>query len=306
VRQTRSDPKAPIAAREIKTAWERAERLAREQLALLGEKDGNWKPLAITPGAMTVDGHQVTDPVGLKGKELSLSVFGMAVRPPALRGAKAIAERLDLALVDVVASPQSLASVVPQREAILLDIGAQGTSLHLIQHDARVATAWWPQGGAFFTLGLARAFRATMEEAEALKRAYSDGALSERDHGLVAGSLHKPVAEWREALSVRLGRMAQQEAGCRPGDSPLNSKPAGSLPGRIYLTGGGSLLPDLKTALSRLETTPALSFRRSLEIEALGPRLGFKTPGQVALIDVPPHPLSDLLAPAMSLATCLE
>jgi len=55
VRQTRTDPKAPIAAREMKSVWERAERLARERLPLLGEKDGSWKPLAITPGAMTVD-----------------------------------------------------------------------------------------------------------------------------------------------------------------------------------------------------------------------------------------------------------
>ena len=306
VRQTRPDPKAPIAVREMKSAWERVERLARERLALLGGEDGGWKPLAITPGAMTVDGHQVTDPVGLKGGELSLSVFGMAVRPSALRGAEAVAERLDLALVDVVASPQSLASVVPQREAILVEVGAGGTSLHLIQHDALVATSWWPQGGAFFTQGLARAFRATLDEAEALKRAYADGALSERDHDLVARSLLKPVTEWREALSARLGRVAQEEAACRPGDSPLNSKPVGSLPGRIYLTGGGSLLPDLAGALSALETTPELSFRRSLEVEALGSRLGFRTSGRVAFIDVPPHPLSDLLACAMSMATCLE
>ena len=68
-------------------------RLARERLPLLGD-DGSWKALALTPGAMTVDGHQVTDPVGLKGGELSLSVFGVAVRPSALRGAEAVAERL--------------------------------------------------------------------------------------------------------------------------------------------------------------------------------------------------------------------
>ena len=230
----------------------------------------------------------------------------MAIRIGVTRVSEAVAKRLDLALVDVVASPQSMASVVPQREAILLDVGAGGTSLHLIQHNALVATSWWPQGGAFFTQGLARTFRATLEEAEALKRAYADGALSERDHDLVARSLLKPVTKWREALSVRLGRMVKEEAACLPGDSPLNAKPAGSLPGRIYLTGGGSLLPDLAAALSPLETTSALSFRRSLEIEALGPTLGVSTSGRVALIDVPPHPLSDLLAPAMSLATCLE
>jgi cell division ATPase FtsA len=305
VLQTRANPKTPVEAHEMKSAWERVERLARERLPLLGG-DGSWKPLALTPGAMTVDGHQVSDPVGLKGSEISLSAFGVAVWPSALRAAEAVAERLDLGLADVIAAPQSLASVVPQREAILLDVGAEGTSLHLIQHDALVTTSWWPQGGRFFTKSLAKTFRCSPYEAEALKRAYADGDLSERDHDLIARSLAKPVAAWREALTVRLQRVLKEESLRRPADGPLNSNRVGSLPGRTYLTGGGSLLPDLAPALGSLETMSSLSFRRSLEIESLGPRLGVRRSGQFALLDVPPHPLSDLLAPSMSLATCLE
>ena len=72
------DPTDPIATRELKSVWERVERLARERLPSLGEDDLTWKPLAITPGAITVDGLQVTDPVALKGRELSLSAFGVA------------------------------------------------------------------------------------------------------------------------------------------------------------------------------------------------------------------------------------
>ncbi len=114
------------------------------------------------------------------------------------------------------------------------------------------------------------------------------------------------MTTWREALIVRLGRIAKVESLPHPTDGPLNPNQVGSLPGRLYLTGGGSLLPDLAQALRSLETMSALSFRRSLEIEPLGPRLGAQTSGQPTLLDVPPHPLSDLLAPAMSLATCLE
>jgi hypothetical protein len=306
VRQSRADPTLPIAARELKSAWERVERLARERLPLLGDDRTTWQPLALTPGVITLDGHHVTDPVGLKGRELSLSAFGVAVRPSALRAIEAVAERLGLGLVNLVATPQSLAGAVPQREAILLDVGAQGTSLHLIQHDALVSTFWWPQGGEFFTHNLAQAFRCSLEEAEALKRAYADSALSGQDNDLVARSLVKPVAAWLETLIAGLVPMTTGGSACRPADIPLNSSRSGSLPGRIYLTGGGSLLPDLSRALRSLEATPALSFRRSLEIEPLGPKLSVRSSGQLALLDVPPHPLSDLLAPAMSLATCLE
>jgi cell division ATPase FtsA len=305
VRQTRPNPGAPIAARELKGAWERVERLARERLPLLGDDPGAWKPLAITPGAVTVDGHQVTDPVGLKGRELALSAFGVAVWPPALRAVETIAERLELKLANLVAAPQALAGVVPQRDAILVEVGARGTSLHLIRHDALVAAAWWPQGGDFFTQGLARAFRCPQDEAEALKRAYADGALSESDRELVTQRLHEPVAGWLETLRDKLQHMAAHDV-YLPAQACLSANGAGALPGRMYVTGGGSLLPDLPAALLSLEAPPPFSFRRSLEVERLGARLGARAPGLPALIDVPPHPVCELLAPAISLAACLE
>jgi hypothetical protein len=317
VRQTRAEPTVPIAARELKSTWERVERLARERLPLLSDDEAGegpsvtWRPLALTPGPVAVDGHHVTDPVGLKGRELLLSAFGIAVWPSALRAAEAVAERLELALVSVVASPQSLASLVPRREALLISVGSQGTSLNLIEHDALVSTFWWSQGGEFFTRSLAQAFRCPPEEAEALKRAYTDNALSAEDEDLVTRSLAKPVAMWLETLVAGLRRMAGESArrptltGYRPKASML---PDGddSLPGYIYLTGGGSLLPDLSRALLSLESIASPTFRRSLEVESLGRGLGTRAPGRPVLLDVPPHPVSDLLAPAMSLATSLE
>jgi cell division ATPase FtsA len=312
VRQTRPDMTVPIATRELKGAWERLERLARERLPLMGKDNVTWKPLALTPGVITVDGHHVTDPVGLKGRELSLSAFGVAIWPSVLRATEAVAERLELALVDVVATPQSLASIVPQREAIVIEVGKQGTSLNLIQHDALLSTFWWPQGGEFFTRSLAEAFRCSLEEAEALKRAYTDHALSTVDEDLVARSLVTPTTAWLDTLAAGLLQIAGNEVARRPvlTDYDVNNSRLpdqdDSLPAHIYLTGGGSLLPDLPRALISLEAIPALNFCRSLEVESLGLRLGARVAGRPILLDVPPHPVCDLLAPAISLATCLE
>lgn len=294
VRQTRPDPSVPITAREMKAAWERLERLTRERLPMRGDDTVTWKPLTITPGAACVDNHYVTDPLGMKGRELGLSAFGMAVWPSALRAAEAIAGRLELALVNVVPAPQALASAAPGRDAILANVGVKGTSLSLIRHDTLVATHWWPQGGAFFTQGLAQAYNCSPDEAEALKRAYADRALSAHDENLVAHSLAAPAESWLEALTAALRQMATVETASACDEA---------LPEHIYLTGGGSLLPDLSYALLSLASAPALSFRRSPEVESLGRRLGSPSP---TLLDVPPHPVSDLLAPAISLATCLE
>jgi cell division ATPase FtsA len=306
VQQTRTDPTVPIASRELKSMWERVERLARERLTLPGDDREAWKPLALTPGPAMVDDHYVTDPVGLKGRELSLSTFGVAVRPSALKTVAMVAERLELALVNVVSASQALASVLPQWDGVLIDIGAYGTSVQLIQHDALVATSWWPQGGEFFTEYLSRIFSCSRDDAEALKRAYSDSALSTTDKALVARSLGKPVSTWVETLVTNLRQMGAEALARRSMNGPISASHAGALPGRIYLTGGGSLLPDLSQALSALEATTSLSFRRSIEIEPLGVMLGVRTPGRLALLNVPPHPLSELLTPAIGLATCLE
>jgi cell division ATPase FtsA len=222
------------------------------------------------------------------------------VWPSALRAAETVAQRLELTLANVVAAPQALATALPQREAILVDVGAQGTSLQLIQHDTLVSATWWPQGGGFFTQSLARTFRCPFQEAEALKRAYVEATLSTRDSDLVSQALAGPVAKWLETLIDRL----RQALATQP--TTLDARRPGALPARIYLTGGGSLLPDLAQAIKSLETRPAVSFRQSLEISWLGSKLGARARGRTALLDIPPRPTSDLLAPAISLATCLE
>jgi cell division ATPase FtsA len=294
VRQARPDPSVPITAREMKAAWERLERLTREQLPARGDDNATWKALAITPGASCVDNHYVTDPLGMKGRELALSAFGMAVWASALRAAEAIADRLELALVNVVPAPQALASSAPGRDALLINIGAKGTSLSLIRHDALLATHWWPQGGEFFTQSLSQTYHCPPDEAEALKRAYTDRALSAHDENLVAHSLAASVEDWLGTLTAALCQMATAQT---------TSDHDEALPEHIYLTGGGSLLPDLTYALLSLASAPALSFRRSPEVESLGRRLDSSAP---VLLNIPPHPISDLLAPAISLATCLE
>ena len=306
VRQTRPDLTVPIAAREVKNLWERAERIAREQLSRRGREteSGAWRPLALTPGIMLVDGHQVTDPVGMRGRLLALSV---------LRTIEEIARRLELGLVEVVASVQSLAALVPQRDAILVDVGYQGTSLCLIRSGSLVATRWWAQGGHFFTEALARAFQCALEDAEALKRAYAQGALSSSDEQLVTRALAAPLSAWFESLIDELANMAEatEVAHQVPAleydvDDTVPFQQEHALPSHIYLTGGGSWLPGLSHTLASIEGVPSLKFRRALELEALGQCLGMHLPGRPMLLDVPAYPLSDLIATTLSLVTCVR
>ena len=318
VRLARTEPNQSITDKEMRQARERVERLAREELPHIDQDGVTWRALALGPGVVSVDGHQVTDPLGLKGRALSVSVFGMAVWPSVLRSASAVAERVGLTVLDLVAAPQALSCLAPRPDALMIDVGWQGTSIGLVQRGALVASHWLPMGGDLFTHSLAHTFGCSLEEAEALKRAYSRAELSERDRTLVLRPLNQAMAQWLEAVAEGFSQVAAAQSGAtglsRPALNGENgagrhqftaSQADDALPGRIYLTGGGSLLPGLAPALASIESGFDLRFQHAVETELLGRRIGNRIPDRPLLLDLPPSPARDVLTPVLSLAACV-
>ena len=252
VQHTRPRPSASISPKELKSLRTRAERLVRQGLTDLPLEGGQWQALAVTDAGIRLDDHLVLDGVGLTGQEISLSVFGVAGQAGALRALKVLANRLDLMIANVVASSQALASLVPQAEAIILDIGLSGTEICLIRDNALTATGWAPFGGGFFTQVLAQALEIDSLAARELKHGLGAGSLSQLEAERVNTHLAGARQRWYEAvMEVLVGLCA---------DKPL--------PKRIYLTGGGSLLPEL----DRLLRTDPAPFDRAPEVAWLGDR----------------------------------
>ncbi len=309
--QRRLDPAAPVSAREVARLRERVEKLLHEQLIDHHNQNETWKPLASATSLMlAIDGHPVSDAIGLKGKMLSASIFGFAAPSRIVDVVATIAKRLEVSVYAVVAGPQSLATLVPQRDAILLDVGGQGTNLNLIRHNALVATVWWPQGGELFTSSLAQKFRCIPERAEALKRAYVDNTLSREDVFLVKRALEKPLSSWFESFVSALRNLTAEHHNSRSARPESDASLAyttgndeGILPGRVFVTGGGSLLPDLMSTASSVATVPGLHFDRAVEVQSLGSCLSSCRSGQSSfLLNVPPRPMGDLLASAIGSA----
>jgi cell division ATPase FtsA len=250
VKQTRPKTLEPVSAKELKQLRTRAEKLARQELSDIFSEGGQWQPLAVNDAGLRLDNHLVLDGVGLTGTELSLSVFGVAGQAGALRSLEVLADRLDLAITNVVALPQALASVTPYAEAIILDIGFSGTDICLIRNDGLVGADWTPFGGYFFTRSLARALKVDTPAATELKHAWSRGELDQAEAARVQTHLDQPRLRWYHAVMEVLAELS--------GDK--------SLPRRIYMTGGGSLLPGLDKLL-RTDPTP---FDSAPEVSQLG------------------------------------
>ena len=309
LRQRRSDPVAPISTHEVNKLCERAEDLLRKQLSTQGEQNETWEPLALTNSSvLAVDGHPVSEAIGLKGRVLAVALLGTAVPSRIMNSVATIAKRLEVSIYATLSGPQSLATLVPQRDAILLDVGYQGTNLSLIRHGALVATLWWPQGGEYFTSSLARAFRCIPEHAEALKRAYVSNTLSQEDIFLVKRALEKPVRDWLSSLVSGLRNLASEYSRSVSGILTYDGETLAighsedTLPGRVFITGGGSLLPDLVSAVRSMETMVGIHFDRAIEIESLRHSLGARRLGYPLLLNAPHQPMGDLLASAIGLS----
>lgn len=247
VKQNRPKPKEPISVKELNQIRIRAERLVRQGLAATPTDGGHWQPLAVTDAGIRLDDHLVLDGLGLTGQELSSSLFGVAGQAGALRALEVLANRLDLTLANIVAAPQALASLAPHTESIILDIGLSGTDLCLIRNNALVAANWVPFGGYFFRHTLAQALNIELAAAKELIHALSGGQLASREAAKLEAQLHPLRRRWYEAVMEVLADFSY--------DIPL--------PRRIYLTGGGGMLPGfdklLRTNPAPFDSAPEVS-----------------------------------------------
>jgi cell division ATPase FtsA len=254
VRQTRERPSRPISAKEFYDLRLKAERLLPQALAQSAFEGGQWQPLAVSDAGITLDGKLVVEGTGLTGRELSLSVFGVAAQSSALRALEVLAENLNLNIANLVTSPHALASVVPYADAVIMDVGFSGTDISVVRRDTLVATDWIPFGGHFFTQSVAQVANITTAEARIMKHDYSTGELSVVQTENAFRFLKKPLRRWFEAVVDVLNIFAAE----RP------------LPRYIFLTGAASQLAGLdrvlKFAPSLFEAVPEVAYlgRQSL------------------------------------------
>ncbi|RME72805.1 MAG: hypothetical protein D6784_12925 [Chloroflexi bacterium] len=260
VRQTRAHPQKGVSAGEVRALHSRAERLVRRGLADQPADSRQWQPLAVSEAGLFLDRRLVVGPEGLLGEELCLSVFGAAGLAAALRALNVLANRLEVAVDNIITAPQALAVASPEEEAVLLDIGLGETEIYLIRSNGLVAADRIPFGGRFFTHALAQALDMPAEDAEGLKRAYAAGGLSAEETWAVDRLLAEARRRWYTALLDTLQAMSARVAA----QNDIYDRP---LPRKIFLTGGGSLLPGLDVLL-RASTAP---FDAAPDVAHLGP-----------------------------------
>ena len=208
----------------------------------------------------TIDGYPVTNPIGFKGRHVRLSVFNAFAPLVHLGALQSVAGQLDLELIGIVAEPYAVArslddQAVAQSGALFIDVGGGTTDVALVRQGGVDATRMFALGGRAFTKSLADRLDLAFPLAEETKIDFAKGAPVEQ-RAEIEIIISEDVAVWAAGVELVLEEFAKE----------------GQLPGRIYLCGGGSRLPQLQAALRDADFVRRLPFARPPQVQQMTPQ----------------------------------
>ncbi len=265
VTRQRSDPTKPITPQELEglitSAQQKLHKAAKERIAAeTGYSNIEVRLTNAVVISVRIDGQQVTNPVGFRGRHFSLTLFSAYAPLMQLGALETVAQGLDLSLVAVVAEPYALARCLSTNAsedsgAIFIDIGGGTTDIALVRQGGIEETRMFALGGRTFTRRLATAKGVSVRDAESIKLSYSNGLLKGHERDEVAAILAPECQTWMDSVELLIDELAKGEL----------------LPPAIYLVGGGSALPDLREKLDTFPWTQRLLFAHQPIIRTVQP-----------------------------------
>jgi cell division protein FtsA len=277
--QERKRPDQPITEAELQKLIDTVQREALRE----AERSITWETglpnvdvrlvHAAIVGA-SIDGYALTNPVGFQGRHVKIGIFNAFAPLVHLGALQSVASQLDLELLEIVAEPYAVARVlgsdqVRQAGALFVDVGGGTTDVALVRQGGIEGTRMFALGGRAFTKSLADRLELPFPRAESAKVDYARGLPVDRREE-IATIVGEDVEVW--AAGVEL---VMEELGA--GDL---------LPGRIYLCGGGSRLPEIAAALAAERFWKGLTFSRPPEIVIMSPdQIETITDGTALLVD---------------------
>jgi cell division protein FtsA len=262
--QERKRPDVPITEAELQRLIDGVQREALHE----AERSITWETglphvdVRLVHAAVTgaaIDGYALTNPVGFQGRHVRIAIFNAFAPLVHLGALQSVASQLDLELLEVVAEPYAVARVLGtdqlrQAGALFVDVGGGTTDVALVRQGGIEGTRMFALGGRAFTKSLADKLDLPFPRAESLKVDYARGL--EVDRRDEVGSI---VADDVEVWAAGVELVMEELSG---GDL---------LPGRVYLCGGGSRLPEVPAALSSERFWKRLPFARPPEVTIMSP-----------------------------------
>lgn len=264
--QERKRPDQPITEGELQKLIDNVQReaLREAERAITWETGLPQVDVRLVHAAITgasIDGYALTNPVGFQGRHIKIGIFNAFAPLVHLGALQSVASQLDLELLEIVAEPYAVARVLGQDQvrqsgALFVDVGGGTTDVALVRQGGIEGTRMFALGGRAFTKSLADRLDLPFPRAESLKVDYARGlAMDERE--AIAGIVGDDVRVWAAGVELVMEELSGGDL----------------LPGRIYLCGGGSRLPEIKAALAAEAFWKQMPFARPPEVIVMSPEI---------------------------------
>src|SRR3954452_1642598 len=262
--QERRKPDVPITEAELQKLIDGVQREALRE----AERSITWETglphvdvrlvHAAVTGA-TIDGYALTTPVGFQGRHVTIGIFNAFAPLVHLGALQSVASQLDLDLLEIVAEPYAVARVlgseqVRQAGALFVDVGGGTTDVALVRQGGIEGTRMFALGGRAFTKSLADRLALPFPRAESLKVDYARG-LQVAEQDAVAEIVGDDTSVWAAGVELVMEELSGGDL----------------LPGRIFVCGGGSRLPEIREALAAEAFWKHMPFARPPEVTVLAP-----------------------------------
>lgn len=198
-----------------------------------------------------IDGYKITNPLGFQGGTVTLSIFNAFAPLVHLGALQSIADEINLDLISVAAGPYALASSLlvkqPDSSFISIDIGSHMTNVTVINEGGLLGIQSFAMGGNMFTKHLAQNLKMSNAKAEELKKEYAFKLLKKRKSIDKIKEIFKQTALiWVDGVSAALGEFKHLHI----------------LPSKIFISGGGSNLEEIKNSLMTKKWSKNLPFSK--------------------------------------------
>lgn len=251
----REQPEQKIKQTELanvinKIQWRALAKIRRDLAWETGVNEIDVKLINAVISEIKIDGYRVNNPLGFKGREISLSIFNVYVPLVYLSALQEISLCLGFSSFCVEAEPYALAkSFYPfynQENGIFVDMGGGVTDVALLVKGRVEAIESFSMGGGAFSNRIAKRLNINFEQAEAIKIKYSQGKLSATVKRKINVLIRKDVKVWRSGLKLILEEFSRRFI----------------LPENIFLCGGGARLPEIKRFLEKRNWLKNLAFAK--------------------------------------------
>jgi len=260
----RENPEERIDLTELKNIvqkiqWKAFEQIRKELSWEMARPEVEIKLISAHISEVQIDGYKISNPLGFQGKEVLLRIFNVYAPLVHLGALQSIANQLNLDLFSIVAEPYALARALDIKSAICIDLGGGTTDIALVQEGGVKATRSLSLGGRTFTKKLVKTLGLGFIEAEEVKLKYSQKKLSPAVQKKIREIFKKDILVWLNGINLALEDFSQVDF----------------FPSKILLSGGGSLLPGIKSALereSRQHWSQKMVLARPLQVEFIRPK----------------------------------